>query len=73
MPYSKLDNSRFLNNHRCCVCHDHIEDFCPWSICYDPEVKRNIWGGDTHEYKGYFCQSCAQKILSPSLPRRITY
>lgn len=35
----------------------------PWSICYDPEWKRNTWGGETHEYRGWLCQACAERLL----------
>lgn len=34
----------------------------PWSICYDPSYKTNVWGGDSHEYIGYLCGRCGRKF-----------
>jgi len=34
-----------------------------YSLCYDPEAPRNIWGGDTHQYLAVFCEKCAHAIL----------
>jgi hypothetical protein len=35
----------------------------PWSVCFDPSYRENVWGGDTHEIKGYLCQDCAETLL----------
>lgn len=49
---------------RCILCHNDLPDGdSPWSICYDPEWKRNVWGGDTHEYIAMLCESCAKEII----------
>lgn len=41
-----------------------IEMDAEWySLCYDPEAPRNIWGGDTHQYLAVFCEKCAHAIL----------
>ena len=49
------------------VCHLCKKDLSkissPWSICYDPYYKENIWGGDSHEYRALLCQDCAEKLL----------
>ena len=52
MSICKLCKKKLLNNSS------------PWSLCYDPQYKINIWGGDTHEYRGILCQECAEKLLS---------
>lgn len=37
-------------------------DNSPYSICYDAEWKRNVWGGDTHVYIAYICNMCAKEL-----------
>ena len=49
---------------RCVVCRNKLEDGdSPWSICFDPEWKRNCWGGDSHEYRALLCQGCAENMI----------
>ena len=43
------------------------EPFSPWSICFDAEVERNTWGGDTHETQFELCNSCLITVLPKHL------
>ena len=48
----------------CIICKKELSGKdSPWSICYDPAWKRNVWGGDSHEYRALLCQDCAEKLL----------
>ena len=47
----------------CCSCGIKLEEGeSPWNVSYDPEYKVNVWGGDTYEFKGSLCQSCAESL-----------
>jgi hypothetical protein len=50
----------------CAICGIMLDDSA-WSVCFDPCYARcyarNVWGGDTHEYRAYLCQSCAERLL----------
>ncbi len=45
----------------CFFCRGRVDERLgtPYSICYDPEWRVNIWGGDTHRYLAYICEACA--------------
>lgn len=61
------DLPEVMKTDRCSLCDSVLDDGdSPWSICYDPLLKLNIWGGDTHEYRAFLCQECAEKLLSPN-------
>lgn len=48
----------------CSLCGAELDNgFSPWSICFDPFFDRNLWGGDSHEYRALLCQECAEKLL----------
>jgi hypothetical protein len=48
--------------HNCFICHKRISN-SSWSVCYDPEYKHNVWGGDSHQYVSYIHDKCVKKIL----------
>lgn len=48
---------------RCLICGVDTGEATPWSLCYDPSWKTNVWGGDTHEHRGALCPSCATNII----------
>jgi hypothetical protein len=51
----------------CTRCDAALADWrSPWTICYDPMWENNVWGGDSHEYRGFLCQKCAEDLLTPS-------
>lgn len=35
----------------------------PYSVCYDASFERNVWGGDSHDYVGYICVKCGNRLL----------
>jgi hypothetical protein len=45
------------------ACYLCKRDESPWSICYDPEHARNVWGGDTHLIRAEFCKDCLSAAL----------
>lgn len=47
----------------CLICETKLpeEYYSPWSLCFN-ELP-NPGGPDFHDIKGYFCQSCAEKLL----------
>lgn len=50
-------------DYHCLVCgKDIYKKGTPWTLCFDPEFERNVWGGDTHDYIGYFCTECGPKV-----------
>lgn len=63
MPLEWTDYALEPDMHTCCSCGAKFDYLSPWSVCYDPEYKRNVWGGDTHLMRGYLCQACAKKLL----------
>jgi hypothetical protein len=46
---------------KCLICHRNIKDG-PYCVCYDPDWKINVWGGDSHRYVGYLCNKCGKKL-----------
>ena len=60
MAYSDIKTKDDFN--KCVWCREKLND-SPWSICYDPLWKRNVWGGDSHKYKALLCQDCASELL----------
>lgn len=49
---------------RCIICSKVLTNReTPWTLCYDPAYKRNVWGGDTYEVKGELCPMCATHLL----------
>lgn len=53
-----------IGDELCTVCGSFIfnKDVGEYTICYDPEWKRNIWGGDTHKEIGLICRDCGEKL-----------
>ena len=49
---------------RCLICGKEIspDGGSPYSVCYDPAWEYNVWGGDSHEYIGYLCWDCGEKL-----------
>lgn len=33
-----------------------------WSVCEDAAFESNVWGGDSHEYVGYLCDECGERL-----------
>lgn len=53
----------------CHVCDKLLKNAdSPWSICFDPFWKTNVWGGDSHIIKALLCQECAEHILAKTGP-----
>ena len=34
----------------------------PFSICFDPDWRRNVWGGETHYYMCQICNECGDEL-----------
>ena len=47
---------------RCLICGKKIPDDSPYSVCFDPDYKRNVWGGDSHQYIGLLCEEDGLKL-----------
>jgi hypothetical protein len=49
---------------KCLLCDEILteEGTSPYSLCYDPSYKTNCWGGDSHDYIGFFCRKCGKKL-----------
>lgn len=61
--YQDIDNEDEKN--KCVRCGSELHGgHSPWSICFDPYWQENVWGGDSHETRGMFCQVCAEKIIT---------
>jgi hypothetical protein len=48
---------------RCLVCGEKLTDSA-LSICFDPQWKHNVWGGDTHETISYLHETCIEKLIA---------
>lgn len=61
------DIPTLLKDETCSVCSTPLKDGdSPWSVCFDPLWKDNVWGGDSHEIRAVICQECAERILTPT-------
>ncbi len=59
--YSNLPSAPSMDV--CCQCNAPLHGGdSPWSVCFDPCYKSNVWGGDTHEVCGLLCQKCAASV-----------
>lgn len=46
----------------CLKCLKEIEGKSPYSLCFDPDYVGNTWGGDSHDYIGFFCVECGDEL-----------
>ena len=37
-----------------------------WTVCFDPQHERNVWGSDTFEERAYLCAECGEHLASVS-------
>lgn len=62
--YEDIGTSEATMSKQCHICDANLPGGdSPWSICFDPKWKENVWGGDTHEYRAILCQQCAERIV----------
>lgn len=47
----------------CGQCKCKLTESTPFTLCYDPYHKNNVWGGDSHETVAYLCVQCAQALI----------
>ena len=46
----------------CAICGIPVVDH-GWGVYFDPEYKRNVWGGDTFESRGLLCAACVNTLM----------
>lgn len=52
----------------CVYCEQPLGE-SPFTICYDPAWRENVWGGDTHAPTGWLCLPCGEGLSEPGLLR----
>ena len=46
----------------CPICKKPTEEDGPFSLCFDPVWRGNMWGGDSHEYVCFVCEDCGRRV-----------